>query len=112
MTRETTVNGQDGQELTEPHPMAPVDKSQRRGLRPANRVTDAAPKEIPAGELWSLKQVAGYLGISVEYARREWVRWIDEGVNPIRLNGKSKGALRFLKSEIVALTERWRVQQA
>lgn len=63
-------------------------------------------------ELWSLKQVAGYLGISVDYARRVWVQWTDKGVNHIRLHGKPKGALRFSKSEIIALTNRWRRQQS
>lgn len=87
----------------------------RRIARAIRHATDSSCTQgtsPPEGELWSLKQVASDLGISVEYARREWVRWVDEGVNPIRLHGKSKGALRFLKSEIVALTEHWRVQQA
>ena len=62
-------------------------------------------------ELWSLKQVAAYLGISVDYARHTWASWVDQGVTPIRLNGKERGALRFRRGEILALLTRWQVVQ-
>ena len=85
----------------------------KRGVQRASKDTVdlANTGGISPPELMTLKQVAEYLGISVDYARRTWVKWTDHGVNPIRLNGKAKGALRFKKTEIIALVERWRVQQ-
>ncbi len=63
----------------------------------------------PKDPLMTLAQVAGYLGISLDYARHVWPQWLDQKVNPIRLNRKPKGPLRFKQSEILALVDSWRV---
>lgn len=63
----------------------------------------------PNDPLMSLAQVAAYLGISLDYARHVWPEWVEHGVNPIRLNGRPKGPLRFKQSEILALVDSWRV---
>ena len=63
----------------------------------------------PKDPLMSLEQVADYLGMSLDYARHVWPQWVDKKVNPIRLNGKPKGPLRFRQSEILALVDSWRV---
>ena len=61
----------------------------------------------PKDPLMTLAQVAAYLGMSLDYARHIWPQWVDYGVNPIRLNGKPKGPLRFKQSEILALVDNW-----
>ena len=63
----------------------------------------------PKDPLMTLAQVAGYLGISLDYARHVWPQWVNRKVNPIRLHGKAKGPLRFKQSEILALVDSWRV---
>lgn len=89
-------------------------KAQRSVARASRDVIDLGKSggvSPPDKEWLSLKDVAQYFSMSIDYARRSWVEWIDQGVNPMRLNGNAKGALRFKKSEIVVLAERWRVQQ-
>ena len=89
-------------------------KTERGVRRAAGDIVDLGKTggvSPPDKEWLSLKDVAQYFSMSIDYARRSWVEWIDQGVNPMRLNGNAKGALRFKKSEIVVLAERWRVQQ-
>ena len=60
-------------------------------------------------KLLTTLEVAEKLRVTKFYVSRNWINWIDYGVNPIRLNGKANGNLLFKESEIENLIDQWRV---
>ena len=77
----------------------------------SGRSNSAYEAQQARDELWSLKQVCDYLGITVDYGRHVWPSWVAQGVNSIRLNGNPRGALRFRRNDIFALTDRWQTER-
>lgn len=103
---------------------SPADKNVKRGSASSERPGGKLPVKVmifdgdgfrdggaspPKDPLMTLAQVAAYLSISLDYARHVWPEWVEHGINPIRLNGKTKGPLRFKQSEILVLVDSWRV---
>lgn len=76
-----------------------------------------APKSPPRGDVgrvsgrsgapsphMTVHDVAGFLAVAPKTVYARWAEW---GLNPVRIGGRTTGALRFRRSDVEGLAESW-----